>query len=134
MVPLVAEPNLRAARQPLPAGLHLELFTLLISLPSYDELLAGISELLDRARRTTARTVNAIITAAYWEVGRRIVEFEQRANSAPPTASGCGSAWRQTSPPVTGGFSKSNITLMRAFHLRWEIFQTASGRFVGQVK
>lgn len=40
-------------------------------------MLSGIVELLAAARRASARTVNAIMTASYWEMGRRIVEFEQ---------------------------------------------------------
>ena len=43
----------------------------------YTGLVGGISELLEAARRTSARAVNAMMTATYWEVGRRIVEFEQ---------------------------------------------------------
>ena len=43
----------------------------------YSGLLGGVSELLEAARRASARTVNAFMTATYWEVGRRIVEFEQ---------------------------------------------------------
>jgi predicted nuclease of restriction endonuclease-like (RecB) superfamily len=43
----------------------------------YSSLVGGVSELLDVARRASARTVNAFMTATYWEVGRRIVEFEQ---------------------------------------------------------
>jgi hypothetical protein len=35
-------------------------------------------ELLQAARRASARTVNAIMTATYWEIGRRIVQLEQR--------------------------------------------------------
>jgi len=34
--------------------------------------------LLAEARRQSARSVNAILTATYWEIGRRIVEFVQR--------------------------------------------------------
>jgi len=30
------------------------------------------------ARANSVRNVNAIMTATYWEIGRRIVEFEQR--------------------------------------------------------
>ena len=45
--------------------------------PDYGGLLTGISDLLDQARRMSARTVNNIITATYWEIGRRIVEYEQ---------------------------------------------------------
>jgi len=40
-------------------------------------LVGGIAELLEAARHTAARTVNALMTATYWEIGRRIVEFEQ---------------------------------------------------------
>jgi hypothetical protein len=38
----------------------------------YSAVLSDISALLDRARRTAARSVNAVLTATYWEVGRRI--------------------------------------------------------------
>ena len=44
---------------------------------NYSGLVGGISELLDAARRISARTVNAFMTATYWEIGRRIVKFEQ---------------------------------------------------------
>jgi predicted nuclease of restriction endonuclease-like (RecB) superfamily len=44
---------------------------------NYSKLLGGVSELLEAARRASARAVNAFMTATYWEVGRRIVEFEQ---------------------------------------------------------
>src|SRR5947207_2630714 len=44
----------------------------------YGGLIGGIAELLEASRRIAARTVNALMTATYWEIGRRIVEFEQR--------------------------------------------------------
>src|SRR5437870_5674306 len=43
----------------------------------YDGLLGGVSALLDQSRRSAARAVNAVLAATYWEVGRRVVEFEQ---------------------------------------------------------
>ncbi len=43
----------------------------------YGGLIGGIAELLEASRRSAARTVNALMTATYWEIGRRIVEFEQ---------------------------------------------------------
>ncbi len=49
---------------------------------SYAGLLTGVVDLLQQARRTSARSVNAIITATYWEIGRRIVEHEQRGKSS----------------------------------------------------
>ena len=45
--------------------------------PAYTHLLSDLSGLLEQSRRASARTVNALMTATYWEVGRRIVEFEQ---------------------------------------------------------
>ena len=47
------------------------------SLAGYDTILSGLVDLLEGARRISARAVNAVMTASYWEVGRRIVEFEQ---------------------------------------------------------
>jgi hypothetical protein len=43
----------------------------------YSGLVGGIGDLFESARRASARAVNAFMTATYWEVGRRIVEFEQ---------------------------------------------------------
>jgi predicted nuclease of restriction endonuclease-like (RecB) superfamily len=43
----------------------------------YDKVLSGVVELLDTARRASARVVNSLMTATYWEIGRRIVEHEQ---------------------------------------------------------
>jgi hypothetical protein len=44
---------------------------------NYSGLVGGIGDLFESARRASARAVNALMTATYWEVGRRIVEFEQ---------------------------------------------------------
>ena len=43
----------------------------------YDSVLSGVVEMLDMARRASARVVNTLMTATYWEIGRRIVEHEQ---------------------------------------------------------
>ncbi|HUT04952.1 MAG TPA: PDDEXK nuclease domain-containing protein [bacterium] len=43
----------------------------------YGSILGDISSVIDAARRSAARSVNSIMTAAYWLIGRRIVEFEQ---------------------------------------------------------
>jgi hypothetical protein len=47
------------------------------TISDYDEVLSVFVELLDQARGAVARSVNAIMTATYWEIGRRIVEHEQ---------------------------------------------------------
>jgi len=47
------------------------------ALAGYDGIRAHIVALLESARRASARAVNALMTATYWEIGRRIVEAEQ---------------------------------------------------------
>jgi len=47
-----------------------------VIIEDYDGLLSGMVSLIKEARRVSARTVNAIMTATYWEIGRRIVESE----------------------------------------------------------
>jgi predicted nuclease of restriction endonuclease-like (RecB) superfamily len=43
----------------------------------YDKVLSAVIELLNAARRASARVVNTLMTATYWEIGRHIVEQEQ---------------------------------------------------------
>lgn len=44
----------------------------------YVDVRSGIAELLYAARRVGARSVNALMTANYWAIGRRIVQAEQK--------------------------------------------------------
>ncbi len=43
----------------------------------YQQIHDGIIHLVDSARTETVRSVNALMTATYQEIGRRTVEFEQ---------------------------------------------------------
>jgi hypothetical protein len=51
--------------------------TLRPDVTDYSSLVGSTGELLEAARRASTRAVNALMTATYWEIGRRIVEFEQ---------------------------------------------------------
>lgn len=98
--------------------------------PGYGTLIAGISDLLDHARRSSARAVNGILTATYWEAGRRIVEFEQGGKARADYGEALLKRLAQDLTARYGrGFSKSNLFLMRSFYLSWQIFQTPSGKF-----
>ena len=44
----------------------------------YGAIHVGIVNLLQAARVQAARSVNALMTASYWELGHRIVEAEQK--------------------------------------------------------
>jgi hypothetical protein len=43
----------------------------------YESVLGDISNVIDAAKRSAARSVNCITTAAYWLIGWRIVAYEQ---------------------------------------------------------
>ena len=53
----------------------------MIPAADYGGLLGDVVLLLETARRTSARAVNAVMTATYWEIGRRIVEVEQQGSA-----------------------------------------------------
>lgn len=95
----------------------------------YAQVLGGITELLEAARRAAARSVNAVMTAAYWEIGRRIVEFEQ----AGAKQAGYGEALLDRLADDLGrrfgrGFSRRNLQSMRSFYLGWPIRQSLSAK------
>jgi predicted nuclease of restriction endonuclease-like (RecB) superfamily len=96
---------------------------------TYDGLVSGLTQLLDQARSATVRTVNGILTATYWEVGRRIVEFEQggevRAEYGEEIVERLG---RDLAARYGRGFSRRNVFQMKAFFFGWKIVPTPSGK------
>jgi predicted nuclease of restriction endonuclease-like (RecB) superfamily len=97
---------------------------------NYDNIRAGIVELLKAARSVAARNVNSIMTAVYWDIGRRIVESEQagavRANYGDELI-------KQLANDLSTQFGRGsgvvNLSHMRRFFLTWptkRIFQTLS--------
>ena len=101
-----------------------------VSTPEYGRLVSGISDLLEQARRTAARSINSILAATYWEIGRRIVEHEQGGH---PRAGYGEELLVRLSQDLTvkygRGFSRQGLQKMRAFYLGWQICPTVSGKF-----
>ncbi|ECG8515927.1 DUF1016 domain-containing protein [Salmonella enterica subsp. salamae] len=97
----------------------------------YQQIHDGIIRLVDTARTETVRSINAIMTATYWEIGRRIVEFEQGGEAR--AAYGTQLIERLSvdlSQRYKRGFSTGNLRQMRVFYLYFqhiEIQQTLSG-------
>jgi predicted nuclease of restriction endonuclease-like (RecB) superfamily len=95
--------------------------------PGYDQVLGHVVDLLESARRAAARSVNAFITATYWEIGRRIVEFDQAGEAKSMYGA---KIIERLSADLTArfgrGFSKRNVEQMRLFYLHWPIAQTLS--------
>jgi predicted nuclease of restriction endonuclease-like (RecB) superfamily len=95
----------------------------------YGKVLNGVVELLEEARRSSARSVNALMTATYWEIGRRIVEFEQRGEARADYGK---ALLKKLSNDLTArfgrGFSERNLEQMRLFYTLWPISQTLSAK------
>lgn len=102
------------------------------SAPSeYSVMLGDVAGLIEEARRSAVRAVNASMTALYWLIGRRIVEHEQAGEARAAygkallvrLAEDLGKRFRR-------GFSRQNLQQMRQFYLihpNAEICQTPSG-------
>lgn len=98
----------------------------------YLGLVQDLSGLLEAARRSSARAVNAVMTATYWEIGRRIVEFEQggeeRAEYGTELLARLAT---DLSRRFGRGFSRPNLQRFREFYLlhpRKEICSTLSSK------
>jgi predicted nuclease of restriction endonuclease-like (RecB) superfamily len=104
---------------------------------NYNKIRAGIVELLKTARTAAARNVNSIMTAVYWDIGRRIVEFEQGGEQRAEYGE---QLIEQLSGDLTRqfgrGFGRANLWQMRAFYRAWpeaKILQTLSGESTSPV-
>lgn len=98
---------------------------------TYLQLVGGVSRLLHDARSAAARSVNSILTSTYWEIGRRIVEFEQAGSSRAAYGE---EVLRRLASDLTlrfgRGFGLSNLKQIRRFYLGYPHArkgQTASG-------
>ena len=98
----------------------------------YEAVFGDVSRIIDAARESAARSVNAAMTAAYWLIGRRIVESEQ---SGEERAEYGAALIERLAEDLTGqfgrGFSIQNIYNMRLFYLSHppdKILQTLSGK------
>ena len=88
--------------------------------PRYPALVKDLSGLLESARHFYVRAVNAIMTATYWEIGRRIVEFEQRGEKRAEYGV---ALLEKLATDLTRrfgrGFSRPNLQRFREFYLRF---------------
>ena len=84
-----------------------------------------IKQLLEEARKQVVRQVNTTMLKTYFEIGRRIVEQEQKGEAQ----AGYGNYLiaelsKSLSASFGKGYSKRNIELMRQFYLTYKITQS----------
>ena len=105
---------------------------------NYDHLLAEFVEILETARRASARAVNALMTATYWEIGRRIVGVEPEDGKDRRNYYGAEVVDRLSADLTERfgrGFGRRNLFQMRSFYLAYpEIVQTVSAQSSAQLQ
>lgn len=97
---------------------------------NYDSILGDISYVIGTARSISARSVNSIITADYWLIGRRIVESVQKGEARAEYGK---KLIERPLEDLSGrfgrGFGAVNLSQMKKFYMVWptdRIFQTLS--------
>lgn len=96
----------------------------------YQSIFGDVSSIIDEARQTAARSVKAVMTAAYWMIGQHIVEFEQSGEERAEYGAALIKRLAEDLMQRFGrGFGAVNLSQMKRFYLLWpseRIFQTPS--------
>ena len=101
----------------------------------YQKVQNELIDLVEASRGIAIQRVNALMSATYWEIGRRIVEVEQdgahRADYGEALIDRLAS---DLTDRLGRGFSSTNLKQMRSFYLGWpvdQIRQTLSDELPG---
>jgi len=94
---------------------------------TYQGLINRVAEILKQARAKALREINKAQVLAYWEIGREIVEFEQKGKARAEYGE---KLIKRISKDMTQkfgrGFSLTNLKMMRLFYQSFPIRQTLS--------
>jgi len=103
----------------------------------YTSFFDGVAAILEDARRVSARSVNAIMTATYWEIGRKIVEHEQGGKARAEYKE---TLLEKLAADLTSrfgrGFGVDNLQRFRQFYLAYppsQIYATVSRKSPGEL-
>ncbi len=95
----------------------------------YEGLINQIGIILNERRLQAAQSVNTALVQAYWEIGRYIVEFEQKGKERAEYGT---RLYERLSKDLTQkynkGFNRSNLANIRKLYIVYPIFQTLSGK------
>ena len=93
----------------------------------YSSLISNIGSLLEQGRKQAYQAVNTILVSTYWEIGKRVVEFEQHGKERAEYGSALLENLSKDLKLRHGkGFSKSNLIYMRMFYLKYPKSETLS--------
>lgn len=92
-----------------------------------DGLYSQVAELIQSARKQVATQVNSALLATYWNVGRLIVEDEQKsAHRAEYGKQVLQTLSKRLTKEFGKGFSVSNLQYMKRFYVVYQKQQTVS--------
>lgn len=98
-----------------------------IQVYNYSQLIHQIGDLLVAGRQRAAQQVNSILVFTYWEIGKYIVEFEQKGEERAAYGT---QLFERLSADLTRtygkGFGRSNLLYMRKLYLNFQISGTVS--------
>ena len=98
-----------------------------ITTRNYNNLIDKIAEILKEARTKVIREINKAQVLAYWEIGREIVEFEQKGKLRGDYGEQLIERLSRDMTQKFGrGFSPTNLKMMRLFYQSFPIRQTLS--------
>lgn len=95
---------------------------------NYQNLALDIAKILENGRNKAISNVNAILLQTYWEVGKTIVEFEQKINIKAEYGKELLLNIAKELKKYGKGFSRSNLQYMRLLYLSFPNLPDASGK------
>jgi hypothetical protein len=103
----------------------------------YTHILSELRLLIKNSRNIAARTINAVLTATNWEIGRRIVLFEQKGRKRAGYGEQLLISLSADLSVLGRGYSVDNLQRMRQFFLAYPLnikYATASRKSTGETK
>lgn len=90
-------------------------------------LIENIKEIIITSRKNIVRSVNTEMLSAYWNIGRLIVEDEQKNQERAKYGEQIlKTLSKRLTAELGSGFSMTNLSFMRRFYLTYQKFQTVS--------
>jgi predicted nuclease of restriction endonuclease-like (RecB) superfamily len=100
-------------------------------LKKIDNFYSGIKSILDRAREFSFRAVNFLMVEAYWNIGRMIIEEEQKGKIRADYGSYLiAELSKRLTKDFGKGFTPNNLWYMEQFYLSFPILHSLSGEFL----
>jgi predicted nuclease of restriction endonuclease-like (RecB) superfamily len=95
----------------------------------YKQMLEKIGIILEKGRKQAYSVVNNVLVKTYWDVGREIVEYEQKGKEKAEYGSELLDRLSKDLKKRYGkGFSRRNVLDMRRFYLAYRKWQTVSAK------